>query len=203
MAEACRQIKAWRQQLGALGIAEPRVCVNLSARQFVRQGLADHVESLLVQSGIPGRQLGLELTESSILDDNGKAAQILLSLRRLGVSLLLDDFGTGYSSLSYLHSLPFDQLKIDRSFVGRMTEGNQPLQIVRTIVELARALGMNAVAEGIETPGQLDLLKQIGCRFGQGFLFARPLPAETITRLLAEPPSPPLNGARPAAPQFA
>ncbi len=99
----------------------------------------------------------------------------------------MDDFGTGYSSLSYLHSFPIDVLKIDRSFVGRMTEGEQPLQIVRTIIELARVLGMDVVAEGIETREQYHLLRDLGCRFGQGFLFARPLPVETLNGLLRLP----------------
>ena len=112
------------------------------------------------------------------------AMEVLGSLRKLGVSLLMDDFGTGYSSLNNLHSFPFDVLKIDRSFVDRMTEGDQPLQIVRTIIELARVMGMDVVAEGIETPEQYRLLRQLGCRFGQGFLFARPLSAEAVTELL-------------------
>ncbi len=185
LSEACNQIQKWcledpvRQSL--------RVCVNLSARQFARQGLADHVEALLCQAGVSSRQLGLEMTESSLIPDMGTALEVLSSLRRLGVSLLMDDFGTGYSSLSYLHSFPIDVLKIDRSFVGRMTEGAQPLQIVRTIIELARALGMDVVAEGIETTEQYQLLLELGCRFGQGFLFARPLPVEAVTRLLRLP----------------
>jgi EAL domain-containing protein (putative c-di-GMP-specific phosphodiesterase class I) len=141
----------------------------------------------LLQFGIFSRQLGLEMTESSLIPDMRTALEVLGSLRRLGVTLLMDDFGTGYSSLSNLHSFPFDVLKIDRSFVGRMTEGDQPLQIVRTIIELARVLGMDVVAEGIETREQYRLLRQMGCRFGQGFLFARPLSAEAITRLLRLP----------------
>ena len=99
----------------------------------------------------------------------------------------MDDFGTGYSSLHHLHSLPFDVLKIDRSFVARMTGGDQPLQIVRTIVELARVLGMDVVAEGIETQEQYALLRQLGCRFGQGFLFSRPVTAESISLMLRLP----------------
>ena len=127
------------------------------------------------------------MTESSLIPDPGTAMEVLGSLRRLGVSLLMDDFGTGYSSLNHLHSLPFDVLKIDRSFVMRMTEGEQPLQIVRTIVELARVMGMDVVAEGIETHEQYTLLRQLGCRFGQGFLFSRPVPAETISAMLRLP----------------
>jgi predicted signal transduction protein with EAL and GGDEF domain len=100
---------------------------------------------------------------------------------------LMDDFGTGYSSLNYLHSFPFDVLKIDRSFVGRMTECNQTLQIVRTIIDLARALGMDVLAEGIETPDQYHLLREMGCRYGQGYLFARPMKADDVTQLLRLP----------------
>jgi len=185
LSEACSQIQKWC--LDDPAHHSLRVCVNLSARQFSREGLADHVEALLRQSGVSSRQLGLEMTESSLIPDMRTALEVLGSLRRLGVSLLMDDFGTGYSSLSYLHSFPIDVLKIDRSFVGRMTEGEQPLQIVRTIIELARVLGMDVVAEGIETCEQYQLLRELGCRFGQGFLFARPMSAEDVTRLLRLP----------------
>jgi EAL domain-containing protein (putative c-di-GMP-specific phosphodiesterase class I) len=185
LAESCSQIQKWC-------LEDPRhdslrVCVNLSARQFSRNGLADHVEALLRQFGISSRQLGLEMTESSLIPNMRTALEVLGSLRKLGVSLLMDDFGTGYSSLSYLHSFPFDVLKIDRSFVGRMTEGDQPLQIVRTIIELARVLGMDVVAEGIETREQYRLLRQLGCRYGQGYLFARPMTAADVTQLLRLP----------------
>jgi EAL domain-containing protein (putative c-di-GMP-specific phosphodiesterase class I) len=127
------------------------------------------------------------MTESSLIPNLRTALEVLGSLRRLGISLLLDDFGTGYSSLNHLHSFPFDVLKIDRSFVDRMTQGDSPLQIVRTIIELARVLGLDVVAEGIETREQYRMLRQLGCRFGQGYLFARPLSAEAITELLRLP----------------
>ena len=185
LAEVCRQIDLWCNEDNAH--RSLRVCVNLSARQFAREGLADHVEALLRRSSVSSRQLGLEMTESSLIPDSGTAMEVLGSLRRLGVSLLVDDFGTGYSSLHYLHTFPFDVLKIDRSFVDRMTEGEQPLQIVRTIVELARVLGMDVVAEGIETREQDALLRQLGCRFGQGYLFSRPVPAEKVSRMLRLP----------------
>ena len=160
LAEACNQIRAWTN-------ANPenqslRVCVNLSARQFSRQGLADHVESLLIQSGTASSQLGLEMTESSLIPNMGTALEVLDGLRALGISISMDDFGTGYSSLSYLHSFPIDVLKIDRSFVGRMTEGDQPLQIVRTIIELARVLEIDVVAEGIETAEQYPTVAGAG-----------------------------------------
>ncbi len=185
LAEACGQIQKWCGQDSQH--RSLRVCVNLSARQFSREGLADHVEALLLQSGISSRQLGLEMTESSLMPNVRIAVVVLASLRKLGVSLLMDDFGTGYSSLNHLHSFPFDVLKIDRSFVARMTEGDQALQIVRTIIELARVMGMEVVAEGIETREQYHLLLQLGCRFGQGFLFARPMSAEAVTQLLRLP----------------
>jgi EAL domain-containing protein (putative c-di-GMP-specific phosphodiesterase class I) len=185
LSEACSQIQKWCHEDPRL--ISLRVGVNLSARQFSREGLADHVEALLIQSGISSRQLGLEMTESSLVTSVHTALDVLGSLRRLGVSLLMDDFGTGYSSLSNLHSFPFDVLKIDRSFVCRMSEGDQPLQIIRTIIELARAMSMDVVAEGIETAEQYHLLRGMGCRYGQGFLFARPMSAEAVTQLLRLP----------------
>jgi len=185
LSEACAQIQRW--SLDDSRNCSLRVGVNLSARQFSRPGLADHVEALLMQSGLSTRQLGLEMTESSLIPNMEIALEVLGTLRRLGISLLLDDFGTGYSSLNHLHTFPFDVLKVDRSFVGRMTEGDQPLQIVRTIIELARVLGMDVVAEGIETCEQYRLLRQLGCRFGQGYLFSRPLSTEAISELLRLP----------------
>jgi EAL domain-containing protein (putative c-di-GMP-specific phosphodiesterase class I) len=185
LAEVCGQIQEWCRQDPHSSTL--RVCVNLSARQFSREGLADHVETLLLQTGISSRQLGLEMTESSLIPDVKTALQVLGGLRRLGVSLLMDDFGTGYSSLNHLHSFPFDALKIDRAFVGRITQSEQSLQIVRTIIELARVLGMDVVAEGIETVEQYHVLLKLGCRFGQGFLFARPMTAEAVGELLALP----------------
>ncbi len=185
LAEACNQIQAWTQDNPEN--RSLRVCVNLSARQFSREGLADHVESLLMQSGTLSGQLGLEMTESSLIPNMSTAIEVLDGLRALGISISMDDFGTGYSSLSYLHSFPIDVLKIDRSFVGRMAEGDQPLQIVRTIIELARVLNIDVVAEGIETSEQYQLLRELGCRFGQGYLFARPMPAEQVSTLLRLP----------------
>jgi EAL domain-containing protein (putative c-di-GMP-specific phosphodiesterase class I) len=185
LAQACRQLQTWQRKFSNL--SSLRMCVNLSARQFSRTGLADHVESLLVETGLYGHQLGLEMTESSLIADVAGAVRVLQSLNRLGVSLHMDDFGTGYSSLNHLHSFPFDVLKIDRSFVQRMESGHQPLQIVQTILELARGLGMDVVAEGIETEEQFNLLQAMGCRYGQGYLFSKPLPAAQIEALLAQP----------------
>jgi EAL domain-containing protein (putative c-di-GMP-specific phosphodiesterase class I) len=185
LAEVCGQIRQWTRE--DANHSALRVCVNLSARQFSRKGLVDHVEALLSRFGIASRQLGLEMTESSLMSDTGTASNVLGDLRRLGVSLLMDDFGTGYSSLNYLHSFPFDVLKIDRSFVTRMTQGDQALQIVKTIIDLASALGMDVVAEGVETREQRNILRDLGCRYGQGFLFSRPIGVEAITGLLRLP----------------
>ena len=185
LGEACRQMQQWHRRWPSL--EHLRVCVNLSARQFSRPGLADHVESLLVKTGLSGCQLGLEMTESSLIPNMTTAEEVLTGLHDLGVSLHMDDFGTGYSSLSHLHRFPFDVLKVDRSFVQRMQTGEQPLQIVQTILELARVLRMDVVAEGIETEEQLRLLQTMGCRYGQGYLFSKPLPAPAIEQLLACP----------------
>ncbi len=202
LAHACRQLQAWKQNRPWLD--HLRVCVNLSARQFTRNGLADHIQSLLMSTGLRGHHLGLEMTESTLIPSISKTVGVLNSLQRLGVSLHMDDFGTGYSSLSHLHRFPFDVLKVDRSFVKRMTMGNQPLQIVKTILELARVLGMDVVAEGIETEEQRMLLEKLGCRYGQGYLFSPPLSAEAMEKLLESPEirigfSPEEQGLRPAA----
>jgi len=185
LGQALRQMQQWQWQWPKL--ESLRVCVNLSARQFSRIGLADHVESLLLETGLSGRQLGLEMTESSLIPNMATASDVLTSLHKLGVSLHMDDFGTGYSSLSHLHSFPFDVLKIDRSFVQRMQTGRQPLQIVQTILQLARVMDMDVVAEGIETAEQSRLLREMGCRYGQGYLFSRPLPAAQMEQMLAAP----------------
>lgn len=180
--ESCRQFVAWRN-------AKPEaqdlfVSVNLSVRQFALPDIVDQVRTILFDSGMPGELLKLEITESVILENTSIASEKLYALRALGVQLSIDDFGTGYSSLSYLHQYPFDNLKIDRSFVSRMSEAPERSAIVRTIVQLARSLGMYAVAEGIETPAQLAGLKAMNCRYGQGFLFSKPVPAHEAELLL-------------------
>jgi len=186
LSETCKQIRKWCSEDARN--SSLRVCVNLSASQFSCEGLADRIAALLAETGISSCQLGLEMTESSLIPNMGAAKKVVRNLHKLGVSLLLDDFGTGFSSLNYLHSFPFDVLKIDQSFVCRLSDGDQPLQIVRTILELGRALGMDVVAEGIETREQYRLLRRLGCRFGQGLLLARPMSAEDVTQLLRLPP---------------
>lgn len=186
--EACRQICEWRSL--AKDDVELRVSVNLSAKQFSSPDLPKQVSTVLAETGLTGTDLRLEVTESCLMSDSEAALVMLTELRELGVGLQMDDFGTGYSSLNYLHRFPFDTLKIDRSFIQDICESKHSWQIVRSIIDLARSLKLNVVAEGIETESQLKSLRKLGCRFGQGFLFAKPLPPAAITSLLQKPPVP-------------
>ena len=167
--EACRQAEEWR----AAGHPR-RVSVNISARQFAQPGLADIVASVLVETGLESRWLDLELTESTIMQNAESASEIISGLRALGVRLALDDFGTGYSSLSYLRQFRFDVLKIDRSFVADLVDDAVNQAVVRAIIDMSRSLGLDVVAEGVETNAQLRALKALGCTTAQGFLFCRP-----------------------------
>lgn len=187
LAEACHQLKAWQEATEA----NPplTMSVNLSSKQFSQNDLIDYIEELLTNIGLPSNCLKLEITESAIMENAQSVTDRLLRLRSLGVRLGLDDFGTGYSSLSYLHRFPLDTLKIDRSFIARMDEGGEKSEIVRTIVTLGKNLSMNVVAEGVESYGQLQQLRDLSCSQGQGFFFARPLAAEEAFRLLKGQPS--------------
>jgi diguanylate cyclase (GGDEF)-like protein len=181
MREACRQVQLWRQrhpQARQLTIA-----VNLAHKQFMYADLPQQVTEVLRETGLGPDGLHLEITETVFLENPKAAEATLRNLRALGVALHLDDFGTGYSSLSYLSALPLDTLKIDRSFVMDLERNPKHAAIVRTIVELARDLGMNTVAEGVESVAQLRLLDALGCRCGQGNLFAPALDAARIDRL--------------------
>jgi len=180
--QSCRQFVEWRN--ARPNLQDMFLSVNLSVRQFTLPDIVDQIRTVLFDTGLPGENLKLEITESVILDNTSVATEKLESLRALGAQLSIDDFGTGYSSLSYLHQFPFDNLKIDRSFVSRMVDAPERAAIVRTIVQLARNLSMDAVAEGIETTAQLMGLKAMGCRYGQGFLFSKPVPAEDAEKLL-------------------
>lgn len=151
------------------------VSVNLSALQIARDDIAGLVASALARHGLPGERLILELTESAIVQDPKRATQVLEGLKGLGVSVAMDDFGTGYTSLAYLQRLPIDMLKIDRSFVSGMLRDSDSVAIVRAILSLASALGMETTAEGIDSPELARALAGMGCSHGQGFHFARPL----------------------------
>jgi EAL domain-containing protein (putative c-di-GMP-specific phosphodiesterase class I) len=159
--------------------------VNLSARQVAQTDLLDRIQEALVSSKLNPHCLKLEITESVVMENAEAAALMFKQLRVLGVQLSIDDFGTGYSSLSYLHRFPLNYLKIDRSFVSRLTTDNDNA-IVRTISTLARNLGMEVIAEGIETEEQYQQLKMLGCEYGQGYLFSHPVNNEGVLHLLAQ-----------------
>ncbi|MBA3513998.1 MAG: EAL domain-containing protein [Pyrinomonadaceae bacterium] len=181
--EACRQARSWQENHRT----DPPlfVSVNLSVKQFRQPGLVNHISRLLAEFKLAPRCLKLEITESVFTENIEAAVQLLKQLRNLGVQLSIDDFGTGYSSLSYLHRFPIDTLKIDRSFVSQMAESEENFEIVRTIVVLAQNLGMDVVAEGVETHDQLALLRQLGCESGQGVLFSYPLGVGEIDQFIA------------------
>jgi diguanylate cyclase (GGDEF)-like protein/PAS domain S-box-containing protein len=160
------------------------VWVNLSARQLTDAGLVELVSSMLKEHGVAAQQLGLEITETALLDDAEAAVEALTALRSLGVRLAVDDFGTGYSSLSYLKRLPVDAVKIDRSFVDGLAQGGDDSAIVAAVTGMARALRLTTIAEGVEEVGQLQALRRLGCDLAQGFLFTTPQPAAHITALL-------------------
>ncbi len=161
-----------------------QLSVNVSSKQFALEGLVEHVTKVLEETGLDPTCLKLEVTESAVMDRPEAAARILAELKCMGIRLALDDFGTGYSSLSYLHRFPFDELKIDRSFVMRMGGDGQDPEFVSTMLALADSLGMATVAEGIETDLQRKLLCDMGARYGQGYFFARPLTPEDAENLV-------------------
>jgi diguanylate cyclase (GGDEF)-like protein/PAS domain S-box-containing protein len=155
------------------------VAVNVSTVQFRQSDLPGVVSGILARTGLPAGRLEIEITESVLMDDSKRAAGILSSLREQGVRLALDDFGTGYSSLSYLHAFKFDKLKIDRSFIARLGQGEDATIIVRTIIGLAHNLGLSIVAEGVETVQQLELIRDLMCDQVQGYLLGRPKPMDS------------------------
>ncbi|MGB2924618.1 MAG: EAL domain-containing protein [Limnothrix sp.] len=171
--EGCRQFKEWQNELGL--DTSITISINLSSRQFSQNDLKEQVEAILRTTGLDPSALKLEITESTVMDDIDEAASMLKDLKTLNVRLSVDDFGTGYSSLSYLSNFPIDTLKIDRSFINKIQDGNDNLAIPNALISLGHSLGMDIIAEGIETAEQLRILKKIGCEFGQGFYFAKPL----------------------------
>jgi EAL domain-containing protein (putative c-di-GMP-specific phosphodiesterase class I) len=181
--EACRQAAAW----GGARWRTPSVAVNLSLRQLESDTILDDVALALDTSGLDPARLTLEVTESMLMEDVAASAERLRSLKSLGIRLAVDDFGTGYSSLAYLRGLPFDILKLDKSFVVSAGRNPEAKAIVHTMIELARTLGLTTVAEGVEDADQLRALDQEGCDYAQGYLFARPLPPREVERFLLTP----------------
>jgi diguanylate cyclase (GGDEF)-like protein/PAS domain S-box-containing protein len=182
--EACRRLASWQAERPDQPLS---MSVNLSGRQLQHPDIVEHVATAMSKAGVAPSSLTLEITESVLMEDTDKILAKLRALKALGVQLAIDDFGTGYSSLSYLHQFPFDILKIDKAFVGRHGDGRDESPLAQAIIELARTLGLRTVAEGIESPEQLDKLHSLGCELGQGYLFAAPLEPAAMETFLASP----------------
>ncbi len=183
---ATEQVARWHATFGY----PVRLAVNLSNRQFLHFNLVANIESALRHSKLDPRHLELEITEGAAMHSPDEAIGIMRQLRNLGIRLSLDDFGTGYSSLSYLKRLPIDKLKIDKSFVCDIPADANDLAIVTAIIAMGHALGLEVLAEGVETEAQAQFLAECSCDYAQGFLYGRPVPAEDLERLLQERPAP-------------
>lgn len=182
--QACKQMHRWQRRYG---MEHPLfISVNLSGKQFAQSDLIEQVKNTITETRLNPRGLKLEITESVVMENIEMATQMLQQLRDLGVQLSIDDFGTGYSSLSYLHRFPIDTLKVDKSFVMEMVDNNENIEIVRTIIMLAQNLGMDVIAEGIETKEQLALLRKLKCEKGQGYYFSKPLETAAAENLLSD-----------------
>lgn len=183
--QACRQLCAWQKHPQCAGLT---ISVNLSGKHFTQRDLLLHITEALEESSLDPGLLKLEITESVLMQNADAAAATMFKLKALNVEIHIDDFGTGYSSFSYLHRFPFDTLKIDRSFVSRMTVNEESLEIVRTMMMLARNLGKDVIAEGIETQRQLTLLRELECSNGQGFHFSQPVDNSAAELLILNQP---------------
>ena len=183
LTEACRAASRWIQLVGPTRL--PFISVNLSLRQLGEGNFIEHAKQLLEETGLQPGTLKLEITESTLMTNPEDSIRKLEEIRALGIQLSIDDFGTGYSSLAYLHRLPVKTLKIDRSFVTRLDESNDR-EIVRIITELARILKLDVIAEGVERLSDIQALRALGCQYGQGFLFDKPLSAEDAEQLLVD-----------------
>jgi diguanylate cyclase (GGDEF)-like protein/PAS domain S-box-containing protein len=184
--QACHQMRSWQEQFPA----KPplTISVNISGKQFAQPDLVKQIEQILQETGLDGSSLKLEITESVLVDNAEAALAILKQLQALGIQLAIDDFGTGYSSLSYLHRLPIDTLKIDRSFVNNVDSDPEKIEIICTIIALAWNLGMNVVAEGVETKKQMYQLQALKCEFGQGYFFSKPVDSQMVEGLISALP---------------
>lgn len=181
---ACNQVALWQSRNP--GGPSLSVAVNLSGKHFAHPNLVDQINAVLEETRISPSSLKLELTESAVMENAETAILMLKEIKKTGVQISIDDFGTGYSSLSYLHRFPIDLLKVDRSFVSAMEENTENGEIVRTVIALAKALNLKVVAEGIESIHQFHQLRILGCEYGQGYLFSKPLPVVEIEKLLQE-----------------
>ncbi len=180
---ACRQLAQWRK----LGLPVVTMAVNISAPQFVRRPIVQRMAELIRQYELPANLVELELTERVVMNDPSHVRDVMMQLSALGVQLSMDDFGTGYSSLSYLQKFPLDKLKVDMSFVRNIATSKDDLAITKAIIQLGRSLELRVIAEGVETLEQQRLLRSVGCQEGQGYYFAKPLPADKVAALLRHP----------------
>ncbi|QLA16646.1 putative bifunctional diguanylate cyclase/phosphodiesterase [Desulfolutivibrio sulfoxidireducens] len=180
--KACERLTELSRKFPATALMT--MSVNISARQFRRPDFVSGLRDILERTGAPPERMCLEVTESMLMEDAESAARTIRELKDLGLRVVIDDFGTGYSSLSYLQRFPFDSLKVDRSFVGTMNETRQNREIIRTIIAMARHLGLEVVAEGVEICEHRDMLTALDCEFAQGFLFSEPLESEALDALL-------------------
>jgi EAL domain-containing protein (putative c-di-GMP-specific phosphodiesterase class I) len=178
---ACAQIKAWAEHAATCDL---RLAVNVSARQFRQANFVAEVRQVLSETGADPTRLKIELTESLVIDNVADTITRMQALKELGVAFSMDDFGTGFSSLSYLKRLPLDQLKIDRSFVADLATDPNDAAIVQTIITMGHTLGLDVIAEGVESEAQLARLEQYGCAAYQGFLFSKAVPLAEFEQLL-------------------
>jgi EAL domain-containing protein (putative c-di-GMP-specific phosphodiesterase class I) len=186
LGEACRQYRRWEAE----GLPMVPIAINVSSVQFKRRGLADYVEATLKLHGLDPSALQIELTETAVMDDIDHAIRVLTRLKEIGIRIALDDFGTGYSSLNYLSRLPLDKLKIDQSFVERIETDTAGRAITEAIIVLGRTLGLEVVAEGIESQSVLDYLRRHGCQQAQGYLVCIPLSGEDMADWIRQHPAP-------------
>ncbi|WP_196358130.1 putative bifunctional diguanylate cyclase/phosphodiesterase [Nodosilinea nodulosa] len=184
LAEACRQMHLWTTEFPAM--ANFTVSVNMSSKQFSQPNLVERIQEILAETGFTANRLKIEITEGVLIDHSDSIIATLAQIKALGIKLLVDDFGTGYSSLSYLHRFPFDCLKIDRSFIENADQDFEKLEILQSVVRLAWNLGLDVVAEGVETSRHHAQLKALRCELGQGFLFSRPLSPAAIEAMMAK-----------------
>lgn len=178
---ACARNRQWQGE----GVDVVPLAINLSARQFTHQGLVESIRSIVDETGIDPGLVEFEITETALMQHGGQTLEILRQINAMGMSLSIDDFGTGYSSLAYLKRFPVRKIKIDRAFVRELEASAEDRAIVAAVMALANSLQLSVVAEGVETEGQYALLRSFGCQFAQGYLFARPLPADQVSKLLA------------------
>jgi EAL domain-containing protein (putative c-di-GMP-specific phosphodiesterase class I) len=182
MRKACQELQSWQSRYESA--RDLTMSINLSCKQLLDPDLESDLKKIIKETGVNSQNLNFEITEETVMEDTEISIKILKDLKQLGINIQMDDFGTGYSSLSTLHRFPIDAIKIDQSFVKRIGKGNSN-GFVRMIIKLAKELNLEPIAEGIEQADQLEELKRLGCRFGQGYLFEKPVSSDRAERIVA------------------